>query len=109
MKEKKVFFSCQAYHKLHSGTCERRPLTAEEGGLMMRAIDSRQQDPFGIRKLVTVEVDGLHATPRHVRGEAIETPTTLVSYAAWRRRDGQPRRSHGALGGRGRSIYRRRM
>ena len=34
---------------------------------MMRAIDSRQQDPFGIRKLVTVEVDGLHATPRHVR------------------------------------------
>ena len=53
---------------------------------MMRAIDSRQQDPFGIRKLVTVEVDGLHATPRHVRGEAIETPTTLVSYAAWRRR-----------------------
>ena len=47
---------------------------------MMRAIDSRQ-DPFGIRKLVTVEVDGLHATPQHVRGEAIETPTTLVSYA----------------------------
>ncbi|KAJ1634740.1 hypothetical protein T492DRAFT_836624 [Pavlovales sp. CCMP2436] len=84
MRERK-----QADFRIKTGTCERRTLSRAEAVAYFDAVDRKTLARFGVRTLLEVDVDALHEPP--------ETPTlhsmphdptlTLISYAAWRRRD----------------------
>jgi len=81
--------STQADFRIKTGTCERRTLSRAEAVAYFDAVDRKTLARFGVRTLLEVDVDALHEPP--------ETPTlhsmphdptlTLISYAAWRRRD----------------------
>ena len=85
----------EAHYKIRNDTCERKPLSATELNQLFIAVDKKDGTPFGIRKLATVQLDGLQAPPpsKHLATPAeaaalMEAPTvTVLSYAAWRRRD----------------------
>ena len=60
---------------------------------MLRAIDTRDFNSFGLRILVALELDGLLDLPAiHTRAGSdnpgFESRLTAISYAAWRRRHG---------------------
>lgn len=78
-----------ASFKLRHGLVERATLTEEEAHAHFFAIDEKDVIPFGIRRIMHVDVNRLY-TPRptgHLRGVPMDPEITLLAYAAWRRRD----------------------
>lgn len=59
----------------------RKPLNPEEAAAMFRAIDAKVSSVFGIRRLVELELDGLHKAPEVV---AWTQSISLIDYASWR-------------------------
>lgn len=79
-----------AHYLLRTGQASRRPPSQLELAAMVRAINYRDMNAFGIRNLVQLELDQLF-TPQLgtlVPGVHLEPTLTLVAYAAWRRRSG---------------------
>ncbi|CAE7246332.1 ASB2 [Symbiodinium necroappetens] len=66
------------------GTADRRPILPEEAAAFFHAIDARDAAGFGIRKLATLDIDGLHEAPACI---SWERSISLIYYAAWRKRD----------------------
>mmetsp|Transcript_663 Transcript_663/g.1184 ORF Transcript_663/g.1184 Transcript_663/m.1184 type:complete len:682 (+) Transcript_663:44-2089(+) len=69
---------------VRSGTATRRLLDPSEAKALFFAIDIKDTAGFGIRKLSTLDLDGLHEAPPCITWEP---RITLIAYAAWRRRD----------------------
>ncbi|CAE6930447.1 ASB2 [Symbiodinium sp. CCMP2592] len=65
-------------------TADRRPILPEEAAAFFHAIDARDAAGFGIRKLATLDIDGLHEAPACI---SWERSISLIYYAAWRKRD----------------------
>lgn len=67
-----------------AGLAERRPLSQDEATALFHAIDEKDAAGFGIRRLSTLDLDGLHEAPDCIPWEP---RVSLLYYAAWRRRD----------------------
>ena len=93
-RERKAFRERRQLHwALKNGKIKRRPPTAVEQKSMVRAIDTRDFNLFGLRTLIALELDGLMTLPPiHTRpgsdNAGFERHLTAMSYAAWRRRHG---------------------
>lgn len=77
-----------AHYLLRTGQAAKRDLTAMELSAMVRAVNYRDMNAFGIRNLVHLNLDQLF-TPQLVTlipGVHLEQSLTILSYAAWRRR-----------------------
>lgn len=85
----------EAHYKIRNDACERKPLSAAELNQLFLAVDKRDMTSFGVRKLADVQLNGLQAPPPSAHlatpaeaAELMEAHTlTVLSYAAWRRRD----------------------
>jgi hypothetical protein len=85
----------EAHYKIRNDACERKPLSAAELNQLFLAVDKKDMTQFGVRKLADVQLNGLQAPPPSAHlatpaeaAELMEAHTlTVLSYAAWRRRD----------------------
>ena len=76
----------EAHFLIASGAAlPRRPPTKEEVDKMMWAISRRNNNIFGVRTLIALELDDLHAF-RLISWRNFESQVTMIAYAAWRLR-----------------------
>ena len=76
----------EARFRVRSGTAQRRALSEDRRAGLLRNIDKRRLQAFGVRQLCSLELDAPFAPPAEV-GAAWLPELTLLEYAAWRHRD----------------------
>lgn len=76
------------YSAIQAGTLQRQVPSADAVAALFRAIDHRDVTAYGVCKLASIDLDGLHPMPsaHGTNGVGFERHVTLLSYAAWRRR-----------------------